>query len=96
MNSTSEAAVSPLDPELCLLSDLLARLPHRPSPGVVARWVTKGRNGTRLSVLKIGGRNHTTPREFERFILAIQPRPAEPTDADHAAVDRQLAEAGYA
>lgn len=96
MNPMIDAALSPLDPELCLLSDLISRLPHRPSPGVVARWVTKGRNGTRLNVLKIGGRNHTTPREFERFIRAIQPRPAEPIDAHHEAVDQQLADAGYA
>lgn len=89
--------IDPLAPDLALVSDLIKRLPRRPSPSVVCRWTQRGVNGTRLATIKIAGRSLTTESEFRRFIGAIQspPRPLA-TEADHAAVDRELAARGYA
>lgn len=88
--------IDPLAEDLCLLSDLLNRLPKRPSPTVVWRWTNKGTRGTRLRTLKICGHNHTTETEFRRFIAAIQdPEPPDSESVDHNAVEEQLRAAGY-
>lgn len=84
--------IDPLADDFRPLSDLLNRLPVRPSPPVVCRWHL--RDG--LRVLKIAGRLYTTEREFRRFLATKQTRPTPKTDADHDAIERQLIERGYA
>lgn len=96
MNESELPTIDPLADDLRLLGDLIQRLPYRPSPQVVSRWVQRGVRGARLRVIKIAGRNMTTECEFRRFVAAMQERPEERTDADLESVDRQLREAGYA
>ena len=90
-----QSVIDPLAPDLCLLSELLNRLPKRPSPTVVCRWTNKGTKGTHLATIKIAGCLHTTETEFRRFILAIQDKKPEPQTVDHDAVARQLQARGY-
>lgn len=87
--------IDPLAEDLRAVNDLLDRLPHRPSPPVVCRWILRGCNGTRLHTLKIAGKHYTTEAEFRRFLSAMASAPVERTDEDLDAVDRQLAASGY-
>ncbi len=92
---TQETTIDPLAPDLCLLSDLLNRLPKRPSPTVVWRWTNKGTKGTRLETIKIAGCQFTTETEFRRFIAAIQNKPKPNNSSDQPEVERQLERLGY-
>lgn len=87
--------IDPLADDFVLVGDLVKRLPHRPSPPTVCRWILRGVNGTRLRTLKIAGRHATTEREFRRFLAALDSAAAIKSDADRDAVDRQLSAAGY-
>ena len=97
IQEASPSTIDPLADDLRLVADLIRKLPHRPSPAVVSRWVQHGVRGTRLAVVNIAGRNMTTEREFRRFVAAMQSPlpPMEPTGEELDAVDRQLAAKGY-
>ncbi len=87
--------LDPLSPDLKPLSELLDRLPTRPSPPTRCRWILRGAGGTSLRTLKICGRHYSTEAELRRFLTVIQRTPTPSPLRDVAAMSRRLSEAGY-
>ena len=88
----SAATVSPLDPGLEKLRDIISRFPHRPAPQTVARWVQRGG----LPAIRIGRYLYSRPDLVEQWYRErFAPAASRGSDVDHAAVDRELADRGY-
>ncbi len=95
-----DTATSPLDPftpGLRPLNELARELPQRLSPPTLWRWASNGRNGVRLSTIKIGRTVYTTREEFSRFLIeSSQPNHPEPIPAEqHEATESELRRIGY-
>jgi len=87
--------IDPLDPTLTEIKELCRdMLPIDPSPAVLWRWRTRGRNGAKLRTIKLGRSRYTTPAELRRFLRDQQP-PHDDDNDRHARTERQLAAAGY-
>ena len=95
LDSEPLAPLDPFDENLEPLAELAKRLPRRPSPSILSRWIHAGRAGTKLRTLLICGQHYTTADELKRFVSAIQPKPTAPTDEHLDAVDRSLRNAGF-
>lgn len=85
--------LDPLSPDLQPLNELLSLLPQRPSPPTVWRWITKGKNGTRLESLKIANKLYSTEAEVRRFLCAIQ-SPTQQVANDESSEERELKRRG--
>lgn len=90
----AQEMLDPLSPDLKPVSELLHLLHKRPSPPTVWRWITKGRNGTRLETLKIANRVYSTEDEFRRFLTESQEN-IPVTSAQSLTSERELARRGY-
>jgi hypothetical protein len=56
---------------LLTITEAAKRSPGRPSVRTVWRWIERGVRGTRLEVLRAGGRTFTTAEALERFFAKL-------------------------
>ena len=88
--------IDPARDDLIPLSELVKRLPRRPAPSTIHRWLRKGVHGVRLNAVFIGGIWMTTEGAWRRFVAEqTTARLSEKqTNEPHAATDDELASAG--
>ena len=91
-------SIDPYHDTLIPLSEIAKQLPQRPSPASLWRWHSKGINGIRLEVIRVGGRLYTTARAWRTFVEhTTRPDVAAPpveSDERSAATDHKLREKG--
>ncbi|MEQ8790064.1 MAG: DUF1580 domain-containing protein [Pirellulaceae bacterium] len=92
-------AIDPFGDDLELLSELVKRLPRRPSPATRWRWQTKGINGAKLEVVRISGRVYSTKAALADFIAKSSDKRAgiethQPAVTRSASNRRRLRDAG--
>lgn len=55
-------------PDLLSPAQAARRLPGRPNPSTIIRWIIRGVRGRRLEAVRVGGRYFIDPADLERFV----------------------------